>query len=111
MARLTAAGVRKPSRAGMRMEAGCTSSSSPAAGAPGCCACKWTDGVAWAGAVETTSRAGADLIEIPLLHRRVLTLAEARDKCALLRKAALAGLDPVTERDRDRRGRLASRRR
>ena len=56
------------------------------------------------GSVEVVTRAGTDLIDIPLLHRKTLTLAEARDKCALLRKAAQAGLDPVAERDKDRRG-------
>lgn len=56
------------------------------------------------GSVQFTARPGDELIDIPLLHRRRLTLAEARDKCAILRKAAEAGLDPVLERDRDRRG-------
>ncbi|MGI4732992.1 MAG: tyrosine-type recombinase/integrase [Janthinobacterium lividum] len=56
------------------------------------------------GSVELTSRASDGLIDIPLLHRKRLSLAEARDKCAILRKAAEAGLDPVLERDRDRRG-------
>ncbi|MFS0770796.1 tyrosine-type recombinase/integrase [Sphingomonas sp. 1P08PE] len=56
------------------------------------------------GSVELTPRSSDALIDIPLLHRRRLSLAEARDKCAILRKAAEAGLDPVLERDRDRRG-------
>jgi integrase len=56
------------------------------------------------GSVDLTSRAGEGIIDIPLLHRRRLSLSEARDKCAMLRKAAEAGLDPVVERDRDRRG-------
>jgi len=42
-------------------------------------------------------------IDIPLLHRKVLTLSEAREKAALLRLAAKAGLDPVIERDKERR--------
>ncbi|CAM3133349.1 Integrase [Sphingomonas antarctica] len=41
-------------------------------------------------------------IAIPLLHRKVLTLGEARDKAAMLRLAAKAGLNPVTERDKER---------
>lgn len=41
--------------------------------------------------------------EIPILDRRLLTLAEAREKAALLRKLAKAGRDPVAERDKDRR--------
>lgn len=56
------------------------------------------------GSVELVSRASDGLIDIPLLHRKRLTLSEARDKCAILRKAAEAGLDPILERDRDRRG-------
>ena len=56
------------------------------------------------GSVELVSRVSDGLIDIPLLHRKRLSLAEARDKYAALRKAALAGLDPTLERDRDRRG-------
>jgi len=41
--------------------------------------------------------------ETPLMLRRVLTLAEAREKAAALRKLTKAGADPVTERDRERR--------
>lgn len=40
---------------------------------------------------------------IPLLSRRSLTLQEARDKAAELRRFARAGHDPLTERDRERR--------
>lgn len=40
---------------------------------------------------------------IPLLSRRLLTLQEARDKAAELRKFARAGRDPLSERDRERR--------
>ena len=47
-----------------------------------------------------TRRASDD---IPLLSRRSLTLQEAREKAAELRKFALAGRDPITERDRERR--------
>jgi integrase len=42
-------------------------------------------------------------IAIPLLHRKILTLSEAREKAAILRVAAKSGLDPVLERDRERR--------
>ena len=47
-----------------------------------------------------TRRASDD---IPLLSRRSLTLQEAREKAAELRKFALAGRDPIIERDRERR--------
>lgn len=40
--------------------------------------------------------------DIPLLSRRLLTLQEARDKAAELRKFARAGRDPLTERDKER---------
>ncbi|MGK2911309.1 MAG: tyrosine-type recombinase/integrase, partial [Sphingobium sp.] len=40
--------------------------------------------------------------EISILHRRHLTLAEAREKAALLRRIAKAGRDPVAERDKGR---------
>ena len=43
------------------------------------------------------------LAEIPLMERTVLTLAEAREKAAALRKLAKAGANPVTERDKERR--------
>jgi integrase len=43
-------------------------------------------------------------IDIPLLQRKLLTLSEAREKARMLREAAKAGLDPVLERDRERRG-------
>lgn len=39
----------------------------------------------------------------PILQRRSLTLAEAREKSQLLRRLAKAGLDPIAERDKDRR--------
>jgi integrase len=55
------------------------------------------------GGVELAARGSGDVIDIPLLHRKVLTLSEARDKAGLLRGAAKAGLDPVAERDRERR--------
>lgn len=40
--------------------------------------------------------------ETPIMLRKNLTLAEAREKAAALRKLAKAGLDPVLERDRER---------
>jgi len=43
------------------------------------------------------------LAEIPLMQRTSLTLAEAREKAAALRKLAKAGADPVLERDKERR--------
>lgn len=41
--------------------------------------------------------------EVPLLERRILTLAEAREKASCLRRIAKAGRDPIAERDKDRR--------
>lgn len=43
------------------------------------------------------------LQNVPILERRSLTLAEAREKSALLRRLAKAGRDPIEERDKDRR--------
>lgn len=40
--------------------------------------------------------------ETPLMLRKSLTLAEAREKATALRKLAKAGIDPVAERDRER---------
>lgn len=42
-------------------------------------------------------------IEIPILQRKLLTLTEAREKADLLRVIAKSGLDPIAERDRERR--------
>lgn len=42
--------------------------------------------------------------EVPLLHRRVLSLSDAREKARQLRELAKAGRDPIVERDRDRQG-------
>jgi integrase len=56
------------------------------------------------GPAPTVFAAGDDRLgEVPLMLRRALTLAEAREKAAALRKLAKAGLDPVVERDRERR--------
>lgn len=55
------------------------------------------------GAVDVGGRdLGSPIMEIPLLHRRMLTLGEAREKATMLRQFAKAGLDPLAERDRDR---------
>ncbi len=58
------------------------------------------------GTADTSSRANgkgeASPIVIPVLQRKILTLAEARDKAAMLRVAAKSGLDPIAERDRER---------
>jgi len=43
------------------------------------------------------------LDETPIMLRKSLTLAEAREKAAALRKLAKAGSNPVTERDKERR--------
>lgn len=41
--------------------------------------------------------------DVPLMQRKSLSLAEAREKAAALRKLAKAGADPVAERDKERR--------
>lgn len=43
------------------------------------------------------------LTAIPLMLRKSLTLTEAREKAAALRKLAKAGANPVAERDKERR--------
>lgn len=57
------------------------------------------------GSVDTSSKtsSGDGDIDIPILHRKVLSLAQAREKAGLLRTAAKSGLDPMEERDRERR--------
>jgi integrase len=42
------------------------------------------------------------LASVPIMLRKSLTLAEAREKAAALRKLAKAGGDPVAERDKER---------
>lgn len=58
------------------------------------------------GTVDTSPRASGKSepspIVIPILQRKILSLAEARDKAAMLRVAAKSGLDPIAERDRER---------
>lgn len=58
------------------------------------------------GTVDVSPRAAgkgeASSIVIPILPRKILSLAEARDKAAMLRVAAESGLDPIAERDRER---------
>lgn len=41
--------------------------------------------------------------ELPILSRRTLTLQEAREKASELRRFAVAGRDPLIERDKERR--------
>lgn len=55
------------------------------------------------GAAVLAARDFQGVDDIPLLHRRDLSLADARRKAAILREAARAGRDPVIERDKDRR--------
>jgi integrase len=61
------------------------------------------------GSVEaegSASKAGIvddPLSAVPLMLRRSLTLAEAREKANMLRKLAKAGANPIAERDRERR--------
>ena len=53
------------------------------------------------GSVEL--RAGAaPVTDVPLMELKVLTLAEAREKAAALRKLAKSGLDPIAARDREK---------
>lgn len=56
------------------------------------------------GSVDLAPKPERDRViaDIPLLQRKLLSLAEARDKAVILRKAAMAGRDPVAERDRER---------
>jgi len=46
------------------------------------------------------SKLGGVTSDAPILKRKLLTLAEARQKAEILRRAAKDGLDPITERDR-----------
>ena len=55
------------------------------------------------GSLDLSSRSQVVPIEIPILSRKALTLSEAREKAAILRAAAKAGMDPVVERDRQRK--------
>lgn len=59
------------------------------------------------GSVDLSPRSKKDEDEttsaIPLMLLRSLTLKQAREKAATLRKIAHAGLDPIAERDRERR--------
>lgn len=56
------------------------------------------------GSVDMTPRIDkAELAGVSLMLRTSLNLSEAREKARVLRELARAGLDPVAERDRDRR--------
>lgn len=56
------------------------------------------------GSVDVAPRIdGVELGNVPIMLRKTLTIAEAREKAGLLRRLAQAGHDPVSERDRDRR--------
>lgn len=59
------------------------------------------------GTVDLTPKSkqacGEATAPIPLMLLRSLSLKEAREKAAALRKLAHAGLDPIAERDRERR--------
>ena len=59
------------------------------------------------GAVDVSPRIPGEirpLDSVPLLHRRTLSLADAREKARQLREMTKAGRDPIVERDRDRQG-------
>ena len=49
------------------------------------------------------------MANLPLMLRKSLTLAEAREKAAALRKLAKAGANPIAERDKERRAILRAR--
>jgi len=57
------------------------------------------------GSVDTGTRRPDDdpTNDVPILERRVLSLAEAREKAAVLRRLAKAGRDVIAERDKDRK--------
>lgn len=56
------------------------------------------------GTADTAPRSSAmNQIEINILHRTMLTLAEAREKAGILRAVSKAGGNPIAERDRERR--------
>ncbi len=54
------------------------------------------------GAVDLDGKRDPAEADVPILHRKVLTLAEAREKAGILARLAKAGRDPVAERDKDR---------
>jgi len=54
------------------------------------------------GSVDLTGKRDPAEEDVPILIRRRLSLAEAREKAAILRRFAKAGRDPVIERDKDR---------
>lgn len=54
------------------------------------------------GAVNLSGKVSPIEAELPILNRRVLTLAEAREKAGILSRIAKAGRDPVAERDKER---------
>lgn len=55
------------------------------------------------GSAESRAREPSAADDIAILQRRVLTLAEAREKASILRRLSRAGHDLIVERDRDRR--------
>jgi len=56
------------------------------------------------GSVDTSARRPDDPTnDVPILQRRVLSLSEAREKAAVLRRLAKAGRNVIAERDKDRR--------
>ncbi|GHH16051.1 integrase [Sphingomonas glacialis] len=58
--------------------------------------------VARLGPKKTTPRIAIPVADLSILQRKLLTLAEARQKAEILRRAAKDGLNPVVERDRSR---------
>lgn len=54
------------------------------------------------GSVDLNGRRNQAEEGVPILNRRKLTLAEAREKAGVLGRLAKAGRDPIIERDKDR---------
>lgn len=54
------------------------------------------------GSVDLIGKRDPAEADVSILNRRVLTLAEAREKASLLSRLAKAGRDPIAERDKDR---------
>jgi integrase len=54
------------------------------------------------GSVDLDGRRDKAEADVSILHRRRLTLGEAREKAGVLSRMAKAGRDPIVERDKDR---------
>jgi integrase len=54
------------------------------------------------GSVDLVGKRDPAEAGLPILHRRKLTLLEAREKAGILSRIAKAGRDPISERDKER---------